>query len=85
MNNDEKEHEEEGRNSLVIFIMEAIQFWGGHKALYGNRKKIVFNAEAFDKAFLHHLFIKIQSIKMNMWKGKVDEEREDGTGGIGWK
>jgi hypothetical protein len=48
--------------------MEAIQFWGGHKALYGNRKKIVFNAEAFDKAFLHHLFIKIQSIKMNMWK-----------------
>jgi hypothetical protein len=53
-------------NSLVIFIMEAIQFWGGYKALYGNRKKMVFNAEAFDKAFLNHLFIKIQSMKMNM-------------------
>lgn len=45
-------------NSLVIFIMEAIQFKRGHKALYGKRKKIVFNAKAFDKAFLHHLFIK---------------------------
>jgi hypothetical protein len=67
LNNDEKSKRgEKGENSLVIFIMEAIQFWGGHKALYGNRKKIVFIAEAFDKAFLHHLFIKIQSIKMNM-------------------
>lgn len=74
-----KERAEEG-NSLVIFIMEAIQFWGGHKALYGNRKKIVFNAEAFDKAFLHHLFIKIQSIKMNMWNEKME-----GKGGVEWE
>ena len=75
---------EEGENSLVIFIMEAIQFERGvRKALYGNRKKIVFIAEAFDKAFLHHLFIKIQSIKMNMWRewwGLSNEE--DGTRGI---
>lgn len=49
---------EDDENSLVIFIMEAIQFKRGHKALYGKRKKIVFNAKAFDKAFLHHLFIK---------------------------
>lgn len=37
---------------------------GSRKAWYGKRKQIVFNAEAFDKAFLHHLFIKIRCIKM---------------------
>lgn len=43
----------------VIFIMESNSIRGGRKALFGKRKKI----EAFDKAFLHHLFIKILCIK----------------------
>lgn len=69
--------------------MEAIQFWGKAGALYGKQKKIVFDAEAFDKAFLHHLFIKIRWIKMKLWKeageGRSGSAQTDSKGGIEWK